>query len=262
MENKTDNTGSGLVKSVRKSLKILKYIIDSDGEVSLTDIEKDLGYNVSTAHRLLKTLMEEGFISQNKDTKKYDIGPEMFFSWLGGRKPEKYFYRVTPILEECVKKTGETTNLFIRDGNEAVCITGCESHQTLRAFLMIGRRVPLTCTAAGKAFLSHIKEEELKRLINKAEFKQYLPNTLTDLESLLKDLAMSKDRGYTVENDEYEHMVTAVGVPVFDHNGRVICTISTIAPSTRVDEEKINFISKELILASKKITEIMEEVFY
>ncbi|MFA5524336.1 MAG: hypothetical protein WDA24_08245 [Tissierellales bacterium] len=47
MESKTDNTSSGLVKSVQKSLKILKYIIDSDNEVSLTDIEKDLRYNVS-----------------------------------------------------------------------------------------------------------------------------------------------------------------------------------------------------------------------
>ncbi len=262
MENKGDSANSGLIKSVQKSLKILKYIMDSDSEVSLTDMEKDLGYNISTTHRLLKTLIEERFISQNKITKKYDIGPEIFFSWLGERKPEKYFYRVTPILEECAKRTGETTNLFIRDGNEAVCITGCESQHTLRAFLMIGRRVPLTCTAAGKAFLSHIKEEELAKLISKIEFKQYLPNTLMDINSLLKDIDTSRQRGYTIENNEYEQTVTAVGVPVFDHNGRVICTISTIAPSTRLDEEKLNSISRELMLASKKITEIMGEVFY
>lgn len=262
MENKSDNTSSGLIKSVQKSLKILKYIIDSDSEVSLTDIEKDLGYNVSTTHRLLKTLMEESFISQNQITKKYDIGPEIFFSWLGGRKPEKYFYRVTPILEECAKKTGETTNLFIRDGNEAICITGCESQHTLRAFLMIGRRIPLICTAAGKVFLSYIKEEELNKLIAKVKFKQYLPNTLMDPESLLKDLSMSRERGYTIENNEYEQMITAVGVPVFDHSGRVICAISTIAPSTRIDEEKIKSISKELMLTSKQITEVMGEIFY
>ena len=55
---------------------------------------------------------------------------------------------------------------------------------------------------------------------------------------------------------------TAVGVPVLDHNGRVICALSTIAPSVRVDEEKIDLISKVLINASHKITEVMEEVFY
>lgn len=262
METKSDNISTGLIKSVQKSMKILKYIIDANDEVSLTDIEKDLGYNISTVHRLLRTLMEEKFISQNKVTKKYDIGPAVFFSWLGGRKPEKYFSRITPILAECVNKTGEATNLFIRDGNEAVCITGCESQHTLRAFFVIGRRIPLTCTAAGKVFLSHITKEELQKLINQIEFKQYLPNTLMDMESLLKDLSESRERGYTIENEEYEQMVTAVGVPVFDNNGRVICSISTIVPSTRIDEEKINYISKELMITSKKITEFMGEVLY
>lgn len=253
MEEKPDNGGSGLIKSVQKSLKILKYIINADDEANLSDIEKNLGYNVSTVHHLLKTLMEEGFVSQNKDTRKYDIGPEIFFAWLGGRKPEKYFSRVTPILEECVKATGETTNLFIRDDDEAVCITGCESQQTLRAFLRIGRRIPLACTAAGKAFLIKLKSEELKK---------YLPDKPEDLEKLSKELEVSRERGYALELDEFENMITAVGVPVFDHNGKVICAISTIAPSIRVDEEKINLISKELIRASEKITEVMGGVFY
>ena len=262
MENKAENGSSGLIKSVQKSLKILKYVINSDDEVNLSDIEKNLGYNISTIHHSLKTLMQEGFISQNKATRKYDIGPEIFFAWLGGRKPEKYFSRVTPILEECVRATGETTNLFIRDDDEAVCITGCESNYTLRAFLMIGRRIPLTCTAAGKAFLAHLKDEELRNIVNRAGLKKYLSNTLTDLESLSEDLITSRERGYTIENDEFEEMITAVGVPVFDHNGRVICALSTIAPSVRVDEEKILLISQELMLSSKKITDVMEGVFY
>ncbi|MCQ1529048.1 IclR family transcriptional regulator [Lutispora saccharofermentans] len=253
MTNKAGNGGSGLIKSVQKSLKILKYIIDADDEVNLSDIEKALGYNVSTVHHLLKTLMEEGFVSQNKITRKYDIGPEIFFAWLGGRKPENYFSRVTPILEECVQETGETTNLFIRDDNEAVCITGCESKYTLRAFLKIGRRIPLTSTAAGKAFLVNLRPEDLKK---------YLPNTSKDLERLSKELEDSRVRGYTLEIEEFEDMITAIGVPVIDHNGRVICALSTIAPSVRIDKEKIDLISKALINASNRITEIMEGVFY
>lgn len=262
MVNKPEGDGNGLIKSVQKSLKILKYIIDANDEVNLSDIEKSLGYNVSTIHHLLKTLQEEGFISQNRITRKYDIGPEIFFAWLGGRKPEKYFSRVTPILEECVKATGETTNLFIRDDDEAVCITGCESQYTLRAFLQIGRRIPLACTAAGKAFLVNLTYEDLKKLMGRTGFKKYLPNTSTNLEELMKDLEHSRQRGYTLEVDEFEDMITAIGVPVFDHNGKVICAISNIAPSVRATEEKISFIAEELIKASQKITEVMKGVFY
>ncbi len=251
-----------IIKSVQKNLKILKYILDCQSEVSLADIGKDLGYNVSTVHHSLRTLMEEGFISQNKVTKKYDIGPEIFLSWLRGRNPEKYFSRVTPILDECVKNIGETTNLFIRNGNNAVCITGCESNHILRAFLMVGRKIPLTCTASGKAFLAYLKYEEVRDIANKEGLKKYLPNTITDLEKLFDDLKISQERGYTLEIDEYEEMITAVGVPVFDENGKVICTISTIAPSVRVNEEKILLIANELKLASRKISEIIEGMFY
>ena len=234
MEQQNDNNGKGLIKSVQKSLKILKYIIDSDDEVNLSDLEKALGYNVSTIHHLLKTLMEEGFVSQNKATRKYDIGPEIFFAWIGGRRPEKYFSRVTPILEECVDITGETTNLFIRDDDEAVCMTGCESKKTLRAYLKIGRRIPLHCTAAGKAFLINHKPEELKK---------YMSDTTKDLKSLIEELKISRERGYTLEDNDYEDMITAIGVPV-------------------LDEEKIQFISDHLIKASKKITEAMRGTFY
>lgn len=253
MEQVSKNDGKGLIKSVQKSLKILKYIIDANEDVALSDIQKALDYNVSTIHHLLKTLIEEGFVSQNKTTKRYYIGPEIFFTWLRGRRPENYFSRVTPILEECVEATGETTNLFIRDNGEALCITGSESPKTLRAFLRIGRRIPLPCTAAGKAFLINYTREELKN---------YLKDTTKDLISLEEELKISRQRGYTLEINEYEEMITAIGVPVFDRNGRVICTLSTIAPSTRVDEERIEFISNKLMDASKKITELMLGVFY
>ena len=75
-------------------------------------------------------------------------------------------------------------------------------------------------------------------------------------------MKISRQRGYTLEINEYEEMITAIGVPVFDRNGRVICTLSTIAPSTRVDEERIEFISNKLMDASKKISELMLGVFY
>lgn len=262
MENRPDNNSTGLIKSVQKSLKILKYIIDANDEINLSDIEKNLGYNSSTVHHLLKTLMEEGFVSQNKATKKYDIGPEIFFAWLGGRKPEKYFSRVTPMLEECAQATGETTNLFIRDDDQAVCITGCESEQTLRAFLMIGRRIPLTCTAAGRAFLMNLEYEDIKGIVNRSAIEKNFSIAPTNPEELLKELEASRERGYTIEIDEFEEMITAVGVPVLDHNERVICALSTIAPSVRVDEKRMLLIAKELMHTSRKITEVMKGMFY
>lgn len=257
-----DKNGNGIIKSVQKSLKILKHIMNSTDEVNLSELEKALGYNSSTIHHLLKTLMEEGFISQNKKTKKYDIGPEFLFSWLAYKTPEKYFTRVIPLLEECVDITGETTNMFIRDEDEAVCVAGSESKQTLRAFLMIGRRIPLPCTAVGKVFLAYMDKQEALNIIKRVGLKKYLPGTKTDIEILMKDLEETRVRGYSIEIEEFEEMITAVGAPVLDTKGKVISVISTIIPSLRADKQKIEFIASTLTNVSKNISKVLENTFY
>lgn len=256
------NDCNGLIKSVQKSLIIMKYIINSPNEVSLADIEKAFGYNISTVHHMLKTLMIEGFVSQNKISRKYDIGPEIFFSTIGNKKTERYFNRLIPILQDCVEATGETTNFFIRDDEVALCVNGCESNQILKASLLVGRKIPLTCTAAGKVFLSHLTINELQSFISRIGLRKFMTRTITDYKILLEDLDRSRILGYTIESDEYEEMITAIGVPVYDDNKKVICALTTIAPSIRIDDQKIIQIVDVLKQASVSITKILRDSVY
>jgi len=249
--------GNGLIKSVQKSLIILKYIINSPGEVSLIDLENNLGYNSSTMHHLLKTLIHEGLISQDASNKKYGLGPELFQFWLNNQQPQKFFNKAYPYLEECVRTTGETTNMFIRVENEAICIIGSESPQTLKAFLMIGRRVPLTCTAVGKVFLAFMPEPEVRDLIKKTGLPQYLPNTITDVDMLLDDLRKTRERGYSIEREEYEVMITAVAAPVFDDHGNITAAISNIVPSIRSDDDKIEKNAEALTQTAGQISKAL-----
>jgi len=257
-----EKNNGGIIKSVQKSLRILKYIMSSPNEVGLSDLEKEFGYNSSTIYHLIKTLMQEGFISQNKATKKYDIGPEFLFYWFAYKQPGKFFNRVLPLLESCVNTTGETTNLFIKDGDEAVCIIGSESRQTLKAFLMVGRRIPLTCTAVGKVFLAFMDEMEALKTIQRIGLKKYMPNTITEIEELMKEIRGVRKQGYSLEREEYEEMITAVAVPVFDKSNNLIASISTIIPTIRASDEKIREVISTLIDVSGKVSSILGDIFY
>jgi len=255
----TGNEDNSVIKSVQKSLRILEIIMYSTEEVSLSEIEKLLGYNSSTTHHLLKTLVFEGFVRQNPQTKKYSVGSKIFLSWLSNRYLEKTFERLEPILEECVAITNETTNLFIRDYDEVICVAGRESKQTLKAYLMIGRRLPMTCTAAGKVFLAHMDESEVLALIHRNGMKKYMPKTITDSELLLKELKDIKVQGYATENDEYEEMITAIGFPIQNDLGKVICSLSCLIPSFRVEPKKLNFIIQNLKLEIPKLSHMLRE---
>jgi len=257
-----EKNNGGIIKSVQKSLRILKYIMSSPNEVSLSELEKEFGYNTSTIFHLIKTLMQEGFVSQNRVTKKYDIGPEFLFYWFAYKQPGKFFNRVLPLLEKCVEITGETTNLFVRDGDEAVCVIGSESQQTLKAFLMIGRRIPLPCTAVGKVFLAFMDEQQALKTIQRVGLKKYMPNTIIDIDELMEDIKQTRKRGYSIEREEYEEMITAVAVPVFDKKTNIISSVSTIIPTIRANDEKVSEVILTLTDISGKISDILGDVFY
>lgn len=250
---------NGLIKSVQKSLKILKAIMYSTDEVSLTDMEKLLGYNSSTTHHLLKTLIVEGFVRQNPETKKYSVGSEVFLYWLSNRHLEFFFDRVVPILDECVTITDETINLFIRDYDELICVAGKESKQTLKAYLMIGRRIPMTCTAAGKVFLAYMDEAEILCLLQRDGLRKYMPKTVTDVGLLLKELKQIKAQGYATENDEYEEMITALGFPIQNDLGEMICSLTCLIPTFRAESEKLEFIIKYLKQTIPKLKQTLQE---
>lgn len=258
----TEIGDNGLIKSVQKSLRVLKTIMYSPEEVSLTEIEKILGYNSSTTHHLLKTLMVEGFVRQNPKTKKYSVGSEVFLSWISNRHLEKTFDRAAPFLEECVAATNETTNLFIRDYDEVICVAGRESKQILKAYLMIGRRMPMTCTAAGKVFLANMEEDEILSFIQRDGLRKYMPKTITDVGLLLKELKQIKVQGYSTEEDEYEEMITAIGFPIHNDLGKVICSLTCIIPSFRAEPEKLDFIIKYLKQTIPRLKRTLRENYY
>ncbi|MDR3588659.1 MAG: IclR family transcriptional regulator [Negativicutes bacterium] len=248
---------SDIVKSVQKSLVILKVLMNSAEESGLSDIQAVVGYNTSTLHHLLKTLMQEGFVSQNVTNKKYGLGPELFR--IQSQWPQRFFRRSIPFLQECVDATGETTNVFIHDGDEAICVVGVESPQTLKAFLVVGRRVPVTSTAVGKIFLAFMEEENADELITKCGLKKYLPGTITKRSELLAQLKTVREDGYAVEREEYEELITAIAVPVYDMYGKVVAAVSNISPSMRTNE---SLVIEHLRSTAKKISDTLTKVYY
>lgn len=252
----------GLIKSVQKSLKILYYILLSSHEVSIKEIQNEFGYNSSTIHHILKTLMYEGFVSQNMDTRKYKIGFNIFNAFMQCDYLEKYFSKAYNILEEIVDEIGETTSLFIKRGNRAVCVNGKESPKTLRAFLQVGRNIPLHSTATGKVFLAYMNSDEIHDYIKKVGLQKYFSNTIDDEKKLIIELEEVRKNGYSFELEEYEEQINAVGVPIMDNEGQIISVMTSIGPSTRMSTEKMEYISKVLKEKAKEISESLINLNY
>ncbi|MCT4633917.1 MAG: IclR family transcriptional regulator [Firmicutes bacterium] len=256
------NSSDGMIKSVQKSLKIIKYILKADKEVSIKELQENLGYSPSTIHHLLKTMIFEGFISQNSRTKKYNIGRELFNASLKFNNYEKHFIIAKDLIQEVVDITGETTSIFIKSGNSSVCVYGIEPNKILKAFLVIGRSVPLHSTASGKSLLAFQPENEINEYIYKTNLLRDTENTIYDKEHLIDELKTTRLRGYALEIDEYEYEISGVASPIFDDNGEAIAALTVIGPTGRLKQEKLNQIGKIITKKAMEISDLMSNASY
>lgn len=254
---KSSNDRQTTVQAVERALKILLVLAEAGVPLALTQIRDKTSLNISTAHRLLHTLMNEGFIDQDKDTGKYLLGLRTFE--VGHASLYSMDIRTTarPFLQELVDSCNETTNLAILDRDEVVYIDQIESMNMIKIFARLGSRGPAHCTGAGKALLAQLSVREFDRYLqNKMPLKKFTPLTITNASELVRELNKVKKNGYSLDLGELEDGVHCVAAPIFNYENKVVAAISSSGPSTRLTDI---FMQESLIpgvmRAAEKISE-------
>jgi len=236
--------------------------MSSNGEVSVNELVEEFGYNRSTVHHMLKTMKLEGFITQNQRTKNYNIGSEIFNGWIKDRDMYNYLMRLKPIIKEIVERCQETTTMFVRENDKAICVLGEESDQIIKAYLMIGREIPLYCTAAGRVILANLQEDEVDKILDISGLKKYMKKTVIDREKLNDRFNEIREKGYDFEKEEFEELINAVGIPVLNKYGRPVASVSVVGPIMRFTDEKMRECAPFLLEKSKEMSAILRGEYY
>ena len=245
------------VQSVERALKILIVLAEAGTPLTLTQIRDKTDLNISTAHRLLHTLMNDGFISQDKDTGKYMLGLRTFE--VGHAALYSMDIRTTarPFLQELVDRCNETTNMAILDQGEVVYIDQIESLNMIKIFARVGSRGPAHCTGAGKALLAQLSDREFDRFLQlKSPLRSYTQFTILNPIKLKEEMARVRKNGYSLDNGELEDGVRCVAVPVWDFENKALAAISVSGPDTRLTDAFIeDRLIPEVMAAADKISE-------
>ncbi len=236
MENKKKGQR---VQSVERALLLLEILSDVGKPVALSELTEKANLNISTVHRLLQTLMSHHFVEQDLNTGRYRLGLRVFE--IGSSALYNLDIRevAKPQLEWLVEKCNETANLAILEQGELVYIQQVESTHMMKMFARVGNRGPAYCTAAGKAILAYMGEEELNNIIYKIEFIKFTDKTITDPEKLKEELVNIRNRGYSLDVEEMEEGVICMAFPVMNHEARVIAAVSVSGPVTRMTDKML-----------------------
>lgn len=234
--------GPGGVQSVRRALSVLEAVAiatqDRD-DTGIVSISRRCALPVSTTHRLLATLIDAGFATQDPDSGQYRVGLHAFE--VGNAFLDHTDLRpvARPYLRDLAELTGETVNLAIRDGHDAVYIDQMESVQILKMFARPGARAPLACTGVGKVLLSGLTPVAAERILTDQPLPHRTPRSVTEPAEMMRMLAAIRIDGHALDDEEVELGVRCVAAPIVDHRGDVRAAISVSGPTLRISDGRI-----------------------
>ena len=212
------------VRSVERALRILEILAVAGTEgASVTDISHGLGVSKSTAFALLYTLISRDFVTDagTGNGRRYRLG--MGLARLGDQVVSATTIHdvALPILRELTETTGYTSRLAVLDEGYAIVVARIDSPGVVRFSTHLGRREFAHCSGVGKALLSSLTPDDVRSIIVATGMPRRTSHTIADIETLLQDLAILRQRGYSIDDEEDADGVFCVGAPVYDF--RKVC---------------------------------------
>ncbi|WP_344236712.1 IclR family transcriptional regulator [Actinocorallia libanotica] len=222
------------VRSLERAFELLEHLADAGGEMALSDLTEKAGLPMPTVYRLVQTMVAQGYVRQEA-SRRYSLGPRLIR--LGESASRLLGAWARPALADLVDRLGETANMAVLEGDEAVYVAQVPSRHSMRMFTEVGRRVLPHCTGVGKALLAQLPEDDVRALLARTGMPSHTPHTRTDPDVLLAELAAIREQGYAMDDEEQELGVRCVAVPL--PGAPALAALSVSGPSGRMTPEAI-----------------------
>ncbi|HWH97187.1 MAG TPA: IclR family transcriptional regulator [Pseudolysinimonas sp.] len=243
---------SGGVQSVGRAFLLLETLKDHGGQAGLSELAAASSLSLPTIHRLLRTLVELGYVRQ-LPSRRYSLGPALIP--LGEQTTRLLGTWALPVLERLEQAAHETANLALLDGDMVVYVAQVPSRHQMRMFTEVGRRVLPHSTGVGKALLAGLPTDQVIGIVRRTGMPRFTANTIGDEEQLLADLAEIRERGYSIDEGEQEVGVRcfAIAIP-----GAVTpSAVSVSGPSARITLESAEWMLPALRTAALELADAL-----
>lgn len=246
---------SGQVQSLIRALAILETLAESAEGMTLSDVAQIVGLAPSTAHRLLTTLESRRHVRFDAREGLWQVGVQSFVVGQAFRRSRDVVGLARPYMRQLMEESGETANLYIEEGGEAVCMAQVECRQVMRAIARPGGRVKLHCSGAGKAMLANLAATEVARILQQHGLPRATERTLDTPRKLRDDLALVRERGFALDDEENAVGLRCVAAAVLDEEGRPLAALSVSGPSARIDTTAMAVLGGLVRQAARAVTE-------
>ncbi|WP_417719194.1 IclR family transcriptional regulator domain-containing protein [Salipiger sp.] len=230
MVNKTD-----VIASFGKGLRVLECFGADHPRLSVSEVAAATGLDRATARRCLLTLHAGGYADY--DGKYFTLTPRTLRLGMGALASLPLPQRVQPWLEQLTEQIGQSCSVSILDGTEIVYLARAAQRRVMSIGLMPGSRLPAHCTSMGRVLLAALPEAAARAVIEASDLSPRTAYSLTDPEEILTRIAVVREAGHAVIDQEVEIGLRSIAVPVFDSRNETVAALNTGMAATGTGTE-------------------------
>lgn len=232
------------IQSVDRALGLLETLADKPDGMVLRDIAEQAGLNASTCHHLLATLAKHRFVVRSSRKRAYVLGPRIAELASHHARTFDLVELAMPELRLLNETTKESVHLAVLQGCNLTTVAHLESKLPIRVGSdAVAKANAAHATATGKAILAWLPEPEIARVIAATGLRRHTDRTLQTITDLMEELRLTRRRGFSIDNEEFQSGVYCVAAAIRGQSGAVLGSVGCSMPRMRADGEHLRIAS-------------------
>lgn len=244
------------VQSIDRAFDIIEVLSEENNGLGVTEIANRIGLHKSTAHRIITTMANRGYLNKN-ESGNYQIGLKLIESVSCYINSLELQTEARPYIAKITGELGLTSHLGVLDGDQVVYIEKMDVFSNVRMYSQIGLHVHSYSCSLGKCLLSNYSAADLKKIMCNCSFTRFTDKTISSLDELIVDLDLVRKRGWSIDDEESEVGHRCVGAPIYDYRGDIIAAISASGPTSILTEVRIESVAAYLKEQAMEISKSM-----
>lgn len=225
MEESSAIQSAETIKMVERAMDVLDILHSTHAHLGVNEIAKQCALNPSTAYRILKTLEKTGWVYQLNDG-RYVSGQKIDFV----TEKDNLFLALSDvagyIMQDYTDKYGQAMNLMVREGNRCIILQQSRTKSLVNYVPPLHTYMPVYASGGGKVLLSELPDSLIALIVDSLEMVSFTQYTITDKEAFRAVLKETAGRGYAFDHKESSENGSCIAVPVRDHSGTIIASLS------------------------------------
>lgn len=255
MSSDRETDSLGRVQSLVRAFGMLDVLAECERGLTLAEISRHVGLPRSTAHRLLSTMGDLGYVSFDPESNRWAVGLQAFAVGNAFARNRDLCRLGRPVMHSLMLDAHETVNVAVSRAQGVYFVGQVQASGVRPTLAKPGLELPIHTTAVGKAMMANWHRDELDGFFRKRELRSKTANSITEPSSLVSQLDLVRKRGFAVDDQENAIGIRCVAAPVYNEDGLAVASISISGSIARIPDDRIHQLGSTLAQAAQRVTE-------